>query len=265
MIRSKTRLAQSWVACTVSVMLAACATPRGSSDSKKKELSHNELARMYVEIANGALMEGDATGALESLFRAEKEDSSLPELYHSEALAFFMKHDEQTALLKARKAVELKPDYSDANNTLGKLLIDMGKSDEAIEPLTRAANDPIYRSAFKPLTNLGIIYYRRGKYDRADYYMSRAITEAPTAACVAYYYRGHIRLHDSQFQDAVSDYDNAGKKTCAGFADAHLAMGIAYERGKQYDLARKTYLEVENRFPNTKVAEQAMNHLRFLP
>lgn len=248
----------------MSVLLAACATS-GTSEPKKKELTHTEIARMFIEIANGAILEGDATGALENLFRAEKEDPKLPELYHSEALAFYMKHDIPTAVVKARKAVELKPDYSDANNTLGKLLIDLGKADEAIEPLTRAAKDPLYRGAFKPLTNLGIIYYRRGSYDRADLYLSRAITDAPAAACVAYYYRGHIRLRDSRFQDAVSDYDNAGKKTCAGFADAHLAMGIAYERGKQYDLARKKYLEVENRFPNSKVAEQAMNHLRFLP
>jgi tetratricopeptide (TPR) repeat protein len=220
---------------------------------------------MLVDIANGSIMEGDATSALESLFRAEKLAPQLPELYHSEALAFNMKHDLPTALAKARKAVALKPDYADANNTLGKLLIDSGRSDEAIAPLTRAANDPIYREAYKALTNLGIIYYRREDYSHADIYFTRAVMDSPGAACVAFYYRGHLRLRDSRFQEALSDYDNAGKRACAGFADAQFAMGLAYERSKQYDLARKKYLEIETRFPKTKFADQAMNHLRSLP
>ena len=270
MIITKKRLGSLWVAYIALVLgwgvigLGGCATS-SPHEAKKKEPTPTEMARMYIDIANGAILEGDATGALENLFHAEKADSKLPELYHSEALAYFMKHDLATAVIKARKAVALKADYSDANNTLGKLLIDSGKSDEAVEYLTRASSDPIYREAFKSLTNLGIIYYRRGEYGRAETYLTRAVTDSPAAACVAFYYRGHIRLHDSKFREALSDYDNAGKKGCAGFADAHMAMGIAYERSRQYDLARKKYLEIESRFPNSKYADQAMNHLRSLP
>jgi Tfp pilus assembly protein PilF len=241
--------------------LAACST----AGPPKKELSHSERAMMLVDIANGALNEGDPTGALENLLAAEREDPTIASIHHSKALVFYAKHDLNSALLEARKAVELKPDYPDANNTLGKLLMDSSKADEAIGPLTRAASDPLYRESYKPLTNLGILYYRRGNYARANDYLSRAITAAPTGACVAYYYRGHIRLNESHFQEAVSDYDNAGKRICAGFADAHMAMGIAFERNKQYDLARKKYLEIQERYPNTKVAEQAISHLRFLP
>jgi Flp pilus assembly protein TadD len=221
---------------------------------------------MHLEIANGAILEGDSKGALEELFIAEQLNPNSPEIYHSEALAYFMKQDLTTAALKARRAVDLKPSYSEANNTLGKILLDLGRTAEAIEPLTRAANDPVYREAFKPMTNLGILHYRAGNYERADHYLTRAIADAPLAACVAFYYRGHIRLRNSRFSDAVDDYDKAVKKTCgASFADAHMALGIAYERSKQFVLARKKYLEIENRFPRTKVAEQAMNHLRSLP
>jgi Tfp pilus assembly protein PilF len=244
--------------------LGACSSAQRSPGSRK-EPTRTERARMLIEIANSALIEGDAIGALENLLKAEKEDPKLPELFHSKALAYYLKHDVPTAIAQARKAVELKPDYSDANNTLGKLLIDAGQMDLAIEPLTAASMDPIYRDAHKPLTNLGIIYYRRGSYDLAEKNFSRAIQESPDGACVAYYYRGHLRLRESRFSDAQSDYDKAGKRSCTGFADARLALGITYERSKQYELARKTFVEVNDRFPNTKVAEQAMKHLRFLP
>jgi Tfp pilus assembly protein PilF len=262
------KLWTGWVLGGVALIgLGACSTPRssGPGGSARKEPTRTERARMLVEIANSAIVEGDAISALEHLIRAEKEDSELPELYHSKALAYYMKRDTATAIAQARKAVQLKPDYSDANNTLGKLLIDAGQPEQAIAPLSTAAKDPIYRDAYKPLTNLGILYYRRGSYEQADQYLSRAIEDAPAVACVAYYYRGHLRLRDSRFDDAQKDYDSAGKRSCTGFADARLALGIAYQRGKRYDLARKTFMDVSSRFPNTKVAEQAMNHLRTLP
>lgn len=253
------------MAAVFGVMLFGAQLGCATTNSEKKVLSHTERAQMLIEIANGALAENDPTGALQSLMAAEKEDNQLPELYHSKGLAFYGKHDLNSAIVAVRRAVELKSDYSDANSTLGKLLIDAGKGSEAEPFLNQAANDPLYREAYKPLTNLGVLYYRRGELTRAEGFLSRAIESAPMVACVAFYYRGHIRLSESRLQDAVKDYDNAAKRVCANFADAHLAMGIAYERGKQYDLARKKYLEIQNRYPNTKVAEQAVTHLRLLP
>jgi type IV pilus assembly protein PilF len=242
-------------------ILSACAT---SSDGKR-DLTRTQRAEMLIEIANGALNEGDPTGALEHLMRAEREDPNLADLHHSKALAFFAKHDLPTAILEARKAVALKPGYSDANNTLGKLLMDQGKNAEAATFLSRAATDPLNRDAYKALTSLGIMSYRRGDYDKSEGYLSRAIEAAPTQACVAYYYRGHLQLRESHFDEAVRDYDQAGKRMCGGFADAQLAIGIAYERNQQFELARKKFLEVQNRYPKSKIADQAMTHLRTLP
>ena len=256
----------NWIAITSAAALLLVQTACSSATTREqKELTHTERAQLLIDIANGALAEGDATGALQNLSAAEKEDARLPELYHSKALAFFQKHDLDDAIAAARKAVEIKSDYSDANNTLGKLLIDRGNGDQATAPLLLAANDPLYRDAYKPFTNLGILYYRRGDYAHAEDYFTRAIEKSPNGACVAFYYRGHLRLRATRFPEAVKDYDSAGKRTCANFADAHLAMGIAYERNKQFDLARKKYLEIQARYPKSQIAEQAMSHLRLLP
>src|SRR5262245_40822371 len=194
-------------ATSVACLTSACSTTRSRTGPEgtpvtRKEPTRTERARMLIEIANSALVEGDSIGALENLMRAEKEDAKLPELYHSMALAYYMKHDTSSALEKARKAVELKQDYSDANNNLGKLLMDSGKTDQSIAPLMAAAKDPVYRDVYKPLTNLGILHYRQGSYDRAETFLSNAIQEAPAVACVAYYYRGHLRLRESRFSDA---------------------------------------------------------------
>ncbi len=223
---------------------------------------------MLVEIANGSLVEGDPTGALQTLVRAEEEDPTLPELYHSKALAYYGKHDLASALQAVRRSLKIKPNYSDANTTLGKILMDMGKFDEAEGPLEIAAKDPLYRDAYKAWTNLGILKYKLGHFRESQAFLDHAILDAPLQACIAYYYRGHIQLKESKFNAAIHDYGESTKKLCAHYrelSDAHLALGVAYQHNRQYDLARKTFLEIQKQYPNTQLAEKAMDQLRYLP
>lgn len=220
---------------------------------------------MLVELANGALVEGDMVGALRTLLEAEAQDDRLPELHHSKALAYLGKHDLSSALSSARKSVEIKPNYADANNTLGKILIDAGKYNEAVTYLSVAANDPLYADAYRAHTNLGILYYRQGQDDPSSTHFTKAVELAPTQACIAHYYQGHLNLKKGAMGGAIRSYDLATQRFCAGFGDAHLALGIAYERNKEYERARKKFLDIKQSFPNTKVAEQAMDRLKYLP
>lgn len=220
---------------------------------------------MFVEIANGALVEGDPTGALQAIARAEAEDTSLAELYHTKALAFYVKHDLKTAIRSGRKAVEMRPTYSDAKNTLGKLLLEAGNYEEALEPLREAANDPLYNDTYKAWTNLGILKYRKNEFVQSAKYFDHAVLDAPGRSCIAHYYLGHIRLKEARFSEAIKEYDDSTKKLCAKFKDGMLALGLAYQKNKQYQEARKTFLEIQKRYPNTQLAEQAMDHLKYLP
>lgn len=237
-----------------------CATGSGS-----KSLSKTDKARLLIDAANGALSEGDPIGALQLLAKAEEQDNSLAEIHHSKALAFFAKREPSMALEEARRAVTINPNYTDANNTLGKLLLDSGRNNEAEKPLLLAVADPLYRESFKAHTNLAILYYRQEHHQKSIEHLNKAIQEAPDVACVAYYYRGHIFLRAGQFRQAELDYGKATKKMCAGFMEAHLALGITFERDKRYDQARKKFLDIQQNFPNSKIAEQAVERLRYLP
>lgn len=251
---------------TVGIMAALFLTGCGTTKlQKKREYTSTEKARMLIEIANGALVEGDPTGALQSLVRAEQEDASLPELYHSKAIAYFYKYDLNKAILSARKAVRIKPDYSDANNTLGKLLLEVGKYDEAIPPLKKAADDALNRESYKAWTNLGIISYKKGEFDNSKEYFNRAIEDSPSFSCIANYYLGHLEIRKKNFKKAIANYSRATQKLCATFGEARLALGMAYQQSSETELARKTYLEIQKRYPNTKLADQALDQLRYLP
>lgn len=236
-----------------------------ASGSKRKDLSDTDRARLHMEVGRGSLMEGDATLALQNLVQAEKLDNTIPEIHHLKSLAFYLKRDMDSATASARRAVKLAPDYSDAKNTLGKLLIDQGEAKEAEPLLLQAAKDSLYADSYKAHTNLGIIYYRSGKNAAAEKHFKEAYESAPGASCIASYYLGHLALAREAAQDALKHYDRASQKFCASFAEAHLAVGIAFERTRQFDRARRKFLEVNQAFPNTQIAEKAMERLKALP
>ena len=232
---------------------------------EKKEVTSEQRAVLYIQAASAALKDGDPTGALQYLKMAEEQKPEMPEIYHVRAIAFHTKHDLPSALREIKRAVALRPESVEINNTYGKLLIDSGDYRAAEAPLLKAISDPTYRDAFKAYTNLGILHYRLDELSKASEYLDHAILESPVSACIAYFYKGHIDMKKGNFKSATQNYDHATQKFCAGFADAHLALGIAYERNKQYDRARKTFLDVKQNFPNSKVAEQAMDRLHYLP
>jgi TolA-binding protein len=95
--------------------------------------------------------------------------------------------------------------------------------------------------------------------------LDHAVLDAPGRSCIAHYYLGHIRLKEARISDAIKEYDDSTKKLCVKFKDGMLALGLAYQKNKQYQSARKTFLEIQKRYPNTQLAEQAMDHLKYLP
>lgn len=238
------------------LILSACSTAKVTDDQR---------AQLLMDMGNGSLSEGDPTAALRALIEAEKLNPRSPEILHAKALALKAKHEYAAAISEVKKAIKLKPDYTAARNTLGNLLLDLGRYDEAIEPLEAASRDLLYAEGYKPLTNLGILYYRTQKHSRAAEYFERAIQSDPSNACIAHYYRGHLNLRVSRFSEAITDYTQATRRFCAGFAEAHLALGIAYERSGQLDLARRKFLDVQKRFPETRYADQAIQRLRGIP
>jgi len=251
---------KSWAYLFLLLALAA-----GCSSAPKKNISPQEHARLLVNIANAQFLEGDPTGALQVLEQAESEDAKIPELHHTRALCFYAKKDYPQALASVKKALALRPDYADAQTTLGKFYLDTGRYAEAKATLITPAKNALYRDSFKAWTNLGIISYRQNDIIEAEKQFTNAIDQAPAQACIAYYYRGHIGLKTGKVNQAIRDYDQATKRVCGGFSDAHLALGIAYESAKQYEKARKKYLDTSQRFPNSEVAERAMTNLKRIP
>jgi Tfp pilus assembly protein PilF len=237
----------------------------GCSTNTTSSISQEDRADMYLNLAVGALREGDSTGALQSVMTAEQLGLQSTELFHTKALAYYYKRDLNSALVAAQKAVDLSPGFSQANNTLGKILMDLGQPEKSIPHLSKAAKDPINREAYKARTSLGMLYYRKNDLHLALEQFEIAIRDEPKSACLAYYYRGHLKVKNTQTEDAIQDYKKAIRPECGPFEDAHFALGLAFENNHQPELARQKFLEIQRLFPGSKSAEHAMLRLRNLP
>jgi Tfp pilus assembly protein PilF len=249
------------LAALIAVSLTGCA----STGDAPRKFTPEERSQLLVESARAALQEGDLVGALQNLKEAEASDAKNPDVYHTRALVLYARKDLSQALAEVRRANTLKRDFSSGQVTEGKILLDLGRYKEAEIPLLQAARDPLNREAYKAFTHLGVIRYRQNRFDESVQNLDRAIELSPNQACTAYYYRGHVRLKDARYREAIRDYSSATRRSCGNFNEAHLALATAYERSRQYDLARRKYLEIQQNFANTEVAERAMERLRALP
>jgi type IV pilus assembly protein PilF len=256
---------RSWILAFL-LLLAGCATSPSQHPLDGTPIkSPRERAQLLIEASNGSLMEGDPIGALQFLTKAEELDPKYPPIYHAKALAYEYRKDFTSALREMKKSVDLDPENPYALNTYGKFLLDAGRIEEAEPFLTKAGDNPVFRESYKANTNLGILLYRKGDFDRADQRFQKAINDDPINACIAYYYRGHLVVRKGQVQEAAKLYERATQKQCAAFADAHLAVGMMSERLGKTDEARKKYLEIRQNFPDSKAAEAAMERLKKIP
>lgn len=249
-----------FIVLTLFILMAGCATNKKTANNKTP---HDRVVAL-IEAAQAALIEKDPIGALQFLKSAEEAEPGFAPIYHTRAMAFHMRKDFTKAIEEMKKCVELDPSNSYSNNSLGKMLMDAGKGAEAEKYLLKAAQDPTFRESFKAKTSLGILHYRLGNLAQADVYLEKATDDDPVNSCIAYYYRGHIALKKDKLKTAQDFYARASKKFCAGFPDAHYALGLVFEKSRQVDAARKKYLEIKQNFPESAQSEQAMERLKLM-
>jgi len=247
------------------VVLLTCFLLSSCASSQKHELSKEEHVRLLTETATADLNEGDATSALIYLRQAEEIDPKAADTQFLLSLTYYRKNEIGMATRAAQNALKLAPDFSAAKNTLGKLLLDQGKFNEAEKLLKEAAQDLTYRESYIAKTNLGSLYYKKMNQTEAEHWFTKAIFDGGNAACMASYFRGQLYFDQNLLDKANSDFIRASKNGCTQFSDAHLAVGKTYLRMKKYDQARSKLLEVQQLFPNSEAATKANDYMREIP
>ena len=271
------------------VLIAEAVTPAQSSRTNSDNIKQDPAAAF--EAGQNAHQKGDLDSAIRLYTVAVTADPALFQAYYQRAIALTNLHRDSEAEADLRRVVVLKPDFSRAHRSLGRLLLDRDKTDEAKREFARAielepklsgvrldyasaliksgdaagAADQLNAAIAQGEVNalsyalLGLACERLGKIDEAFSNYSRAIEMDPNSA-TAREGRAHLFEGRGDVAKAIEDYTAAYRAVAA--PDLALRLARLHVRAGQVQAALQVYrrllMEREDFEVRTEMA-QVMN------
>ncbi len=173
-----------------------------------------DLQKTFGE-AVAKLQAGDFDGAIAAFDAMIAKNPSLAEAHYNKGFALYQKKDYANAEATLKKALEVRPEYSDARVLLSNVYSAQGLKDKAVEVMSSGAstNDP------KQLFNLALALLNSGKNEEAAATFAKVEAIDPTNAEVQYY------LGTADLQSGRTD-------DCIAHLEKYLAMGPKSEANK---------------------------------
>lgn len=171
-------------------------------DSLAAGLPRSAIKRLNIAMqALGLGRLDDAEKNLDSLMQLHPEHPEVLRLY---AGMMSLRGDYQAALGSMQQAIALRPNDAAYWSSLGSVLIEAMRLDDAIDALRRACElDPAYTTAWY---NLGLAYIRCMRVDEATAALRRAVVQAPEMAINARAILGDMFRADGRLDDAIAEY-----------------------------------------------------------
>lgn len=198
-----------------------------------------EAARIHYDLAV-QVQQNDPQSALREYDMALEADPSMAEAWHGRGILLhvvFGRPDEAVAHYK--KALELKPDFSEAKANLGNVYLDQKRFDDAIAMYEAALNDMLYATPFIAQGNLGWAKYMKGDTQSAISFIKAAVTTNPKF-CLGYKNLGIIYDETGDSAEACKQFTRYREK-CAEVADAYTREGTCLAKIGQKELAKKAF------------------------
>lgn len=238
---------------SVSVLLVSCAA---------RLAEHKDRAEVFRLVGEGYLSEGNATEALKELLKAEKLYDKDPILQYDLGLAYFAKGELDLAIVHFKKAVTLKPDYSEALNNMGAVYLRLEQWDKAVKCFDRALDNLLYATPHFALSNLGEAYRGKKDFERSIDSYEQALKREPR------FFRAHrglglTHMAMGNFEAAISCLEKA-VQYASRFAPAHYDLGRAHARNHDREKATAAFKKVVELVPDSPLADQARAEIRKL-
>jgi Flp pilus assembly protein TadD len=156
-----------------------------------------------------------------------------------------------------RKALSLRPDYSDAHNNLGALLKNARHFEEAESHFRQAlAQKPHYPEAHN---NLGMLLKELKRYEEAEASYRQSIAQKPDDAKV-HYHLGNLLKETGRFQEAETSYRQA-LALQPDYPDTHNNLGNLLREVQRFEEAEAHLRQALAQNPNYPAALSNLGNL----
>jgi tetratricopeptide (TPR) repeat protein len=218
-------------------------------DPKNVE-AHRLLARIYVRTL-GDMAAGDvqkesldkAVEQFEAILKLQPDDS-YSALWLARLYRFENEHDASEKVL--RGILQHEPDNGQALEQLSQLLIDEGRSQEAVTLLSQAAADSSSPDLYDLL---GDAYSQQKEYAKAEDSYRKAVEEEPEEASHRHGL-GQALIAQDKYAEALEQFKKLSELE-PGTADNYLRMAELYRRLGQFDQAETSLLRAKQLSPGS--------------
>jgi len=218
-------------------------------------------ALLHLQIGTGALQGGQYPQALSELLTAEQLDGDNPLIQNNLGLAYYFRERPDLAETHLRRALALKPDYTDARNNLSRVLMDRGQYKEAYEQARLASEDLTYPSPEKPLLNMGLALFKIGNYKDAKARFLKSLGYQHDN-CLSNNYYGRSLYELKDFTHAAEALDRAVSFCQKNlFDEPHYYSALTYFQLGQKAKAEVRFEELLKLYPNGQYRDKAKEML----
>lgn len=233
----------------------ACVHGPSAKERRRSEIHHD----LGVE----ALRSGRWPDALKELDEALAVNEAFPEAHRARALVLDLGYGKPEDAERAyRRAIALRPAYSEAHNDLGQLLARTGRFDEAIREFDLALENMLYKEPYVARCNKGLAIYRSGKKDDGLAQLRACVASAP-GYCRGRRDLGRALLDEKRTKEAIDEL-SAYVRFCDKIPDAHLQLGLARMKAGDVPGARSEFERCRDLGDGTVEGEECRRSLALL-
>jgi type IV pilus biogenesis/stability protein PilW len=198
--------------------VSGCASTPSARDRERSEIQYNLGAE--------ALRAGRIQDALKAFDEALEADPDFADAHLGRGLVMEYGYDKKAeAERHYRRAIELRPTFSEAHNNLGQLLAKTGREQEAIGEFDAALANMLYKEPFIARCNKGEALHRMGKTDEGLAELNTCLKLNPRY-CLGHRMLGRIHLDAGRAKPAAESFERYAQH-CPQMPDAWYQVGLA--------------------------------------
>jgi type IV pilus assembly protein PilF len=162
------------------------------------------------------------------------------------------------------KAVEIRPKYAEAWNSLSAVALLLQAWDQAIDAAENALKEPTYDAPVFARTNLGWAYFHKKDLQHAWKELHEAVSRSPTF-CVGRYRLAKVYLERGEVEMAIDTIEPlvADGKRCP-IQEAFLLGGLLQERRKNSEKALGLFRACAEMSPRSCVADECRRYAQMI-
>lgn len=217
-------------------------------------------AEIHYDLGVQEQLGGDITSAVRDFQQAIELDDKFAEAHNAYALLLHLSfHKNAEAIEHYKRALQIRPTFSEAKVNLANVYLSSDQYDSAIRLYREALNDMLYPTPYIAENNLGWALYKKGDVATAVDNIKAAVTTNPRF-CSGYRNLGIIWEEHGKRAEACQQFAQLFKH-CPDDPEANFRQGVCLAGDGKTNGAREAFSTCLTKDPPASLKEQCRTQL----